>query len=340
MPLHCCVPRCTRKGYRTDEGEKISYFQFPKLGDLKQKWIHTIRRDEGSEFTISKHTRVCSRHFKLEDLKKSFNGIVTLKPGAVPSKFSWSVPSPAKRKPPKERHSLPAEVVNSSPSLFTLDLEPPNVVHDNNENTAQRDTAMAERIVSLESELAKALSEIRTMTEVNEQLRKQVKTLEFQVKAAESHVFKIENFTSDKDITLYTGFPNLETLKAVFDFLNPGTNCENIRFCSQSSNERTVSDDYYDEQSEDSEDELETKRPVGKRHSLKPLDEFFLVLCRLRRGFSEAHLGHLFGISQSTVSKIFIPWINFMYLKFGNISIWPSKNMVNETMPESFKAKY
>ena len=29
-----------------------------------------------------------------------------------------------------------------------------------------------------------------------------------------------------------------------------------------------------------------------------------------------------------------------LYLKLGNISIWPSRELVNETMPEDFKAKY
>ena len=29
-----------------------------------------------------------------------------------------------------------------------------------------------------------------------------------------------------------------------------------------------------------------------------------------------------------------------MYLKLGHINIWPSRELVNETMPEDFKAKY
>jgi hypothetical protein len=51
-------------------------------------------------------------------------------------------------------------------------------------------------------------------------------------------------------------------------------------------------------------------------------------------------LGHLYGISQSGVSRILIPWINYLYLKFGQISIWPSKNVIKETMPVDFKEKY
>ena len=55
----------------------------------------------------------------------------------------------------------------------------------------------------------------------------------------------------------------------------------------------------------------------GRPRTLSPLKEFFLTMCRLRQGFAEVHLAHLFKVSQSTVSRIFIYWINFMYLKLA-----------------------
>ena len=64
------------------------------------------------------------------------------------------------------------------------------------------------------------------------------------------------------------------------------------------------------------------------------------MLCRLRRGFAEQHLAHLFHISQSTVSRIFLSWINYLYLKFGQVSIWANKGVVRATMPDSFKDRY
>ena len=63
-------------------------------------------------------------------------------------------------------------------------------------------------------------------------------------------------------------------------------------------------------------------------------------MCHLRRGFSELHLAHLFGVAQSTISRIFISWINYMYLKFGQICIWSSHQIVSERIPEDFKEKY
>lgn len=64
------------------------------------------------------------------------------------------------------------------------------------------------------------------------------------------------------------------------------------------------------------------------------------MLCRLRRVFSEKHLAHLYGVAQSTVSRIFVPWINNMYLKFGRMCIWPSKEVVQATMLADFKEKF
>ena len=113
-------------------------------------------------------------------------------------------------------------------------------------------------------------------------------------------------------------------MMALYDFLDPGEQGENINYWLSG------------------KDVDSTPKSVkqGRPRTLKPVDEFFLTLCRLRQGFAELHLAQLFNISQPTVSLIFISWINFLYLKLGHINIWPSRELVNETMPEDFKAKY
>ena len=45
-------------------------------------------------------------------------------------------------------------------------------------------------------------------------------------------------------------------------------------------------------------------------------EQVFLVLLRLRQGFLEMHLDHLFGIIQANASRIFAVWINHLYLRF------------------------
>ena len=82
----------------------------------------------------------------------------------------------------------------------------------------------------------------------------------------------------------------------------------------------------------------ETEEPLTKKgtdRTLKPEDEFLMVMCRLRQGSHEDRLARLFYVSTSTVSRIFITWI-----KFGHINIWPSREVVDRTMPQTFKSKY
>ena len=62
-------------------------------------------------------------------------------------------------------------------------------------------------------------------------------------------------------------------------------------------------------------------------------------MCRLTQGLPEEHLAHLFKVSVSTVSRVFITWLNFMYLRLGQINIWPSRTAIEITMPEDFKKK-
>ena len=78
----------------------------------------------------------------------------------------------------------------------------------------------------------------------------------------------------------------------------------------------------------------------GSSRALSPLNEFFLVLCRLRCGLMETDLAYRFQISQPTVSRILITWINFLYFKFKDIDLWPSKEHIQHFMPQIFKDFY
>ena len=51
-------------------------------------------------------------------------------------------------------------------------------------------------------------------------------------------------------------------------------------------------------------------------------------------------LAYRFGISQSSVSRILITWINFVYLQFKQIPLWAPRPLILSNMPSAFKAKY
>lgn len=80
------------------------------------------------------------------------------------------------------------------------------------------------------------------------------------------------------------------------------------------------------------------KKPKpGPSRKLTVKEEFVLVLVRLRRGFDVEVLGDLFGIHASNISRIFITWINFLYLEFKFLIARPSKEQVKSTLPKQFK---
>ena len=173
------------------------------------------------------------------------------------------------------------------------------------------ETSLTQQIVDLECNLERAKRPIESL---------------------QNQVFTIERFqSSDASIHFYTGFPNWKVFMSVFRYLNPGDMGENITYCLSS--RKNVSASVYEEVAANG-----SKK--GRSRSLRPIDEYFHVMCRLRQGFPEEHLSHLFDISTSTVSRIFISWINFMYLRLGQLNIWPTRQVINETMPEDFKQKY
>ena len=167
----------------------------------------------------------------------------------------------------------------------------------------------------------------------SEQMTKQIEILKKQSEIVEP-LLDLNRLTYDRDIAFYTGFPNYDIFIALFNFLNPGTHGENIRYV------RAKPGDFYVTTDNGELEKKNCERKKGRPKKLKPIEEYFMVLCRLRRGFSIQHLSHLFGVASSTVSRIFTAWVNFMYLKFGQINLWPSKQLVQDTMPDVFKERY
>ncbi|CAB4060940.1 unnamed protein product [Lepeophtheirus salmonis] len=64
---------------------KLSFHLFPKNDDLRKKWIRVIRREV---FVLTKHSRVCSRHFhdSWYQLEKNDKNVTRLKNNTNTSK--------------------------------------------------------------------------------------------------------------------------------------------------------------------------------------------------------------------------------------------------------------
>lgn len=356
----CCVPLCTQRGRIGPKGERIGFFKFPDEEGMKKRWIHAIRRDVGRFFRITEAAKVCSLHFKVNDLLKGLGGRMSPKASAVPSIFAWKQTSPRKRPPPTERsyqrqqkeggsaagkESLSVSItstefacLSSEPEMFiskTHEAAGDIPKRGTNETTilgaANTTLCSVNESPSTEKELNESIKQLRLLKQKCTDLEKKVSDLEDKCQALQSNVFSLSRFTSDEAMSFYTGFPNYKVFLATFEYLDPGDNGENIRYWL--SGDKEIPSEHYH-----SPPQLGVKR--GRPRSLKPQEEFFLTLCRLRQGFAETHLSHLFNVSQATVSRVIISWINFMYLRFGVANIWPSREAVNITMPEDFRKAY
>jgi len=155
-----------------------------------------------------------------------------------------------------------------------------------------------------------------------EEARKTISDQELLILELQQKQFLISNFQGDdKLISFYTGFPDYATFKAVFMALQP--TAENMVGWSQAQRLKHTSG--------------EVLRQGFGASKLSTMDQFFLFLCRLRQGLPEQDLATRFHVSQSTVSRICVTWVNFLYFMLGSLPIWPSRKTVDELMPDCFK---
>ena len=149
--------------------------------------------------------------------------------------------------------------------------------------------------------------------------------LQDQVIKLQNSTFGVERFgTDDTKINFYTGFNDFKTLYALFSSLKP--TAENMTRWTQQL--RNLSSSQI------------IKSNVFRNESLSLIDQFFVYLFRVRRGFPEQDLAVLFNVSQSSVSRILTTWCNYLYVMLGCLPIWPSRSVIDSTMPECFKITY
>ncbi|XP_014670846.1 PREDICTED: uncharacterized protein LOC106811658 [Priapulus caudatus] len=77
----------------------------------------------------------------------------------------------------------------------------------------------------------------------------------------------------------------------------------------------------------------------GTKRKLSATNELFLTLVRLRTGLLNEDLGYRFGITSSTVSKIVITWVQFMYKQFSGLktAMFAPRDVIKSNLPPSFK---
>ena len=280
---------------------------------------------------MKRHTVVCSLHFNDEDLEKSnFSGRWKVIQGRLPSMFKcWGhrpslLPSVSKKRKLNKLVRQKSEATCTNPTISHVitteqeEIDDACGVVDDMNNTEPNDQC---EILKLEESISQLNAEI---IDLKEQLKFAQLKIDNLNKAVSKMEFSIENI-QDKDVSFYTGFSSYKVFESVLNYLNPGAKGENLVYNRS-------------EAIEELDDSLGDK--MGRPRKLSPSNQFFLFLCRVRVGLFELDLSYRFKISIGTVSNIIISWSNFLYLRFGSLCIWPSKEDIIEHMPESFKQKY
>ena len=80
--------------------------------------------------------------------------------------------------------------------------------------------------------------------------------------------------------------------------------------------------------------EDENRKKPGPSRKLSFLNEFLLVLIRLKAGLFVQDLSDRFGVSISLVSRICITWINLLYYELKDIFPFPTQKLVCKNMQE------
>lgn len=121
-------------------------------------------------------------------------------------------------------------------------------------------------------------------------------------------------------IRFYTGFPSYDCLRNFYLSIVPYISTMKTWTQSQRSGTR--------------------KQHLLPAVKLKPVDQLFMFLHKLRLGSLDQDLADKFRVSQSTVSRNTLTWANFLYVVLGSQSIWPSREQVKKYMPQSFRVMY
>lgn len=161
-------------------------------------------------------------------------------------------------------------------------------------------------------------------------LQNSVVKINNELSSYKNNLFTLEKIKDDPQaIKFYTGFPNYESLLSVYKYLEPKL-CRIHYWTGPSSLKKDVGNLNY-------QTSKNNFLKPGRKRSLSLLDEFFLVLLRLKVGLYVADIADRFNISASHVSKIFTTWINFLYHELPLLFPFPSQAMIRKYMPKQFK---
>ena len=316
--IYCCIPECGSSFYdRENKKTNIGFFKFPKEKSARQVWIRAVnnvrRKGTGDNFNITDYTRICEFHFKKNDVKISIGiGRKTLKLGTVPVFKKVEVKPPLRRSPRKRTifNEIETKIAGNS-----VEAKEPEQL----------------------SELDVLRNEVKDLRAENLSLKNEARLLRNEIQELKKYTYNYQNLSQNEKLFKPETGLDTESFEMLFDFLNPGENCENFKMYD--SKQKDKRNDNADVLRSPKEQKMYEQKP-GPNVKLKAKDQLFLYMTWLKGGFSLQYTSWLFSLTKPTASSYLITWSNFMYFSLASIPIWPSKYVIRVTMPETFKETY
>ena len=306
------MPGCCRRSDRSEEG--VTFFRIPSIRsrseeehELSKKrqagYLGAIKKDL-SGYDLSQ-VRICSRHF-ISGRPAYFND--TLSPDWVPSQNLSATSSSneivcgqqkyaryLRKKNRASKRPLSSSIsMDANSSVIEGICTDPEVVRE--ESTSAVSSPFPNVATQTEGiGVTELREELNCAYEINRKLKDQVNSLA---------PFTESSFqTQSKEFILhYTGLPNFEVVKTIFDFVSRDCKFGNTK--------------------------------------LTPFQEYLLTLIKLRQNLLSQDLAYRFGINASTVSRILLKWLVIMDVKLKPLIVWPEREQLWKTMPECFREEF
>ena len=240
-----------------------------------------------------------------------------LLPSAVPSIFFWrksDTPSTiARRARAAKRHVLPDKSVGDNNYSDTEISQPKEqAVCDQNMDSCymiEDPFDVYEEVVCTAEDFDIRGADVSTQTD-SVVTSDSCSQTDNSVTVNSAPLLSITNLESDQRLLhYYTGLENVAKLMTVFSTLGPAVN--HLTY-------------------------FRTQTVTG----ITPLNQFILMLAKLRQDLDYLPLSQLCGVSEFTARNIFITWINFCARQWSEVKIWPDKDLVQFNTPNDFKQKF
>ncbi|XP_040071266.3 uncharacterized protein LOC120843875 [Ixodes scapularis] len=117
-----------------------------------------------------------------------------------------------------------------------------------------------------------------------------------------------------KQCIYYTGLPEFAVFEAVYNFFAP--RASQMQYWSSGRKSNGMK---------------------GRPRELELIEEFFMVLTRLRTGMAGREMARNFGVHEATVSRLFTTWINFLQRELSTLTRLTSLHEIQMYLPHAFR---